>query len=49
MKRILVVDDERQITRMLRAWRCRAAGMQRETAADGLEALAMFRARRLTW
>ncbi len=38
MKRILVVDDERQITRMLRA-ALQSSGYEVVTAQDGLEAL----------
>ena len=41
MKRILVVDDERQITRMLRV-ALQGAGYTVETAADGLEAFKTF-------
>ena len=43
MKRILVVDDERQITRMLRT-SLQAAGYAVETAANGLEGLERFEA-----
>ena len=41
MKRILVVDDERQITRMLRA-SLQSSGYEVEWAANGREALALF-------
>ena len=41
MKRILVVDDERQITRMLRT-SLQSSGYEVITAADGLEAFAAF-------
>ena len=41
MTRILVVDDERQITRMLRA-SLRASGYEVESAANGRDALALF-------
>ncbi len=45
MKRILVADDERQITRMLRA-SLQASGYEVEVAANGREALEMFEAHR---
>ena len=45
MKRILVVDDERQITRMLRA-SLQTSGYEVETAGNGREALEIFEARR---
>lgn len=41
MKRILVVDDERQITRMLRT-SLQSSGYEVETAANGREALHLF-------
>lgn len=41
MKRILVVDDERQITRMLRA-SLQSSGYEVLTAANGVEGLKMF-------
>ena len=41
MKRILVVDDERQITRMLRA-SLQSSGYEVLTAGNGLEGLEMF-------
>ncbi len=41
MKRVLVVDDERQITRMLRV-ALQGAGYSVETAADGLEGFKTF-------
>ena len=41
MTRILVVDDERQITRMLRA-SLKASGYEVESAGNGREALALF-------
>lgn len=41
MKRILVVDDERQITRMLRA-SLQSSGYEVLTAANGVEGLEMF-------
>ncbi len=43
MKRLLVVDDERQITRMLRM-ALQSAGYAVETACDGVEALQKFEA-----
>jgi two-component system, OmpR family, KDP operon response regulator KdpE len=43
LKRILVVDDERQITRMLRA-SLQSSGYEVLTAANGLEALERFEA-----
>lgn len=42
MKRILVVDDERQITRMLRA-SLQSSGYEVTTAANGAEALDLLR------
>ncbi len=45
MKRLLVVDDERQITRMLRT-ALQSNGYTVETAGNGLEAFQMFEARR---
>ena len=43
MKRVLVVDDERQITRMLRT-ALQSTGYAVDTAADGAEALRLFQA-----
>ncbi|HZQ44400.1 MAG TPA: response regulator transcription factor [Acidobacteriaceae bacterium] len=45
MKRILVVDDERQITRMLRA-SLQSSGYEVLTAANGVEGLERFQADR---
>lgn len=45
MKRILVVDDERQITRMLRM-ALQSSGYIVETAADGVEGLQKYEASR---
>lgn len=45
MKRILVVDDERQITRMLRA-SLQSCGYQVSVANDGLEAFDLFKSER---
>lgn len=45
MKRILVVDDERQITRMLRA-SLQSSGYAVSAAGDGLEAFQRFEAER---
>ena len=45
MNRVLVVDDERQITRMLRT-SLQAAGYTVDTAANGLEGLQQFEASR---
>ena len=45
MKRILVVDDERQITRMLRM-ALQSSGYAVDTATDGLEGLQKFEAQR---
>lgn len=45
MKRILVVDDERQITRMLRA-SLQSSGYQVSVANDGLEAFDLFKSER---
>ena len=45
MKRILVVDDERQITRMLRA-SLQSSGYEVFTATNGVEALERFKAAR---
>jgi two-component system KDP operon response regulator KdpE len=45
MKRVLVVDDERQITRMLRM-ALQSSGYAVETAANGIEALQKFEAQR---
>ena len=43
MKRVLVADDERQITRMLRT-ALQSTGYAVDTAADGAEALRLFQA-----
>ena len=45
MKRILVVDDEKQITRMLRA-SLQSSGYQVSVAGDGLEAYKLFETER---
>ena len=45
MKRILVVDDERQITRMLRA-SLQSNGYEVTVAGNGVEAYALFEADR---
>ena len=45
MKRILVVDDEKQITRMLRA-SLQSSGYQVSVAGNGLEAYELFEAER---
>lgn len=45
MKRILVVDDERQITRMLRA-SLQSCGYEVSVAANGMEGLALYKSER---
>lgn len=48
MKRILIVEDERDIQELLEAY-LGDAGYETATAGDGIEAVSLFSRRRSTW